>query len=197
MSHCLMTDGCCFISYTVTTSECVRHRKWKGYKSGISSSFWNPLTEDGCPCGWYKFQTSCFLIPDVQLSWHDSKEYCQKLDAKLAELDTEPKDVFVVDLIKKGTEKRTWIGGSDIDKEGSWTWSTSGSLLNITHQNWAKDQPNNQPVDSDCLCIGTWYRYRWDDNTCTYTGAFVCEKTVRNRPQYIKSHALSESKALG
>ena len=35
-----------------------------------------------------------------------------------------------------------------------------------TYSNWAPGEPNNSPVESDCMVIADYYGYKWDDVQC-------------------------------
>ncbi|XP_033761323.1 uncharacterized protein LOC117343119 isoform X2 [Pecten maximus] len=102
MIQCLMTDGCHSISYIAVTSICVRHRKWLERQPQNSSSAWSLIQtsgkDAGCPLGWHRFETSCFLIADVAMNWTESVTYCQKWDARLAEVENELKATFLLEI---------------------------------------------------------------------------------------------------
>ena len=70
---------------------------------------------------------------------------------------------------------RTWIGGNDIDEEGTWKW-TDGSPFEFTF--WRSGEPNNHNHNEDCMMHG--FPGKWNDGPCTgwtkYIDGFLCSK---------------------
>ncbi|XP_033762947.1 perlucin-like [Pecten maximus] len=193
MTQCLMTDECYFISYIAVTSVCVRHRKWLEHQPQNSSSVWSRMVwqgsnistphtlgnDVGCPLGWHRFEASCFLFADVSMNWAESVTYCQKWDARLAEVDNEPKATFLREIAVSRSELvGLWLGGSDIVEEGTWVWTTSGSSISI-YNDWRVGEPNgiSRPGrHADCLSMPKYYGFLWDDYYCDGALVPVCEK---------------------
>ena len=80
----------------------------------------------------------------------------------------------------------TWLGGSDLEEEGTWSWidgpefgtnfwtGTSGGTL-ITYANWASGEPN-QSGDEDALQSYSWGNGLWNDlNAISNTLPYVVE----------------------
>ncbi|XP_033762966.1 perlucin-like [Pecten maximus] len=179
MMQCLMTDGCCFISYVTVNSTCVRHLGMGNVQSQESSSVWYIINDDNCPCGWHRFEASCFLFTNIYMTWNDSVAYCRILDARLAEADSKKKDSFIRGIAAT-TSGSFWLGGSDSDQENTWLW-TASNLSMTKYDNWAPTNPNNyggQGENADCICIGSWLKFYWDDCNCWEEQAPVCEKPV-------------------
>ncbi|XP_060079723.1 perlucin-like [Ylistrum balloti] len=178
MILCLMTDGCCFISYIASSSECVRHRKMLNYTPQTSSSVWNLMKDDGCPCGWYRVQTTCLIFPNVYLTRDESLVYCQRMDATLAEIINDEKYQFIVGIAKVKTEiTDLWLGGSDISNEGTWLWNSGLPITGFTK--WSSSAPDNygkNTNNADCLYMGSWIDFYWDDCGCAEIKSPLCEK---------------------
>ena len=67
-----------------------------------------------------------------------------------------------------------WIGYSDQNTEGVWTWSNSGVTGSYT--NWYQGQPDNFGSGEDCAEIwGHLGRKTWNDSPCGLKRWFVCE----------------------
>lgn len=72
-----------------------------------------------------------------------------------------------------------WIGLSDADHEGVWTWVDGTGLT--SYNNWRSDQPNDAG-GQDCAGIrmgihhNKEYDAEWHDNSCQNTKGFICEK---------------------
>ena len=117
------------------------------------------------------------------------------------------------DYILRGLTKRStsdtnnelWIGGTDSNEEGVWTW-TDGTSWNFTY--WTKGEPNDglSAVKSeDCLSLNTdsWSNGHWNDISCDHEYPFICKgperdptKGTRMNGNYsftLTSHNISDS----
>lgn len=66
-----------------------------------------------------------------------------------------------------------WIGGTDIQNENLWIWSSSETKL--TFFDWSPAQPNNYYGDQHCLEFN--YKSAWNDKECALLRPFICEKS--------------------
>ncbi|XP_069114268.1 uncharacterized protein [Argopecten irradians] len=180
MLQCLRTQECCFISYIAIASLCYRHLRMSEIQSQNYTAIWYIVRDNGCPCGWYRFHTSCFLFTDVYMTWDDSMAYCKLLDARLAEMDSTEETTFIKS-IATSLDGSYWLSGSDSILEGTWLWATSNSTVNM--DDWYQDSPDDEGAlgsNADCMCIGSWYNFLWDDCNCAQTQAPLCKKNVIN-----------------
>ena len=69
-----------------------------------------------------------------------------------------------------------WIGGSDVMAEGKWMWMTSHTPISYT--NWARGAPSNNLGRQHCLSIHYYVGYLWNDEQCTLSLPFICEKNA-------------------
>ena len=77
---------------------------------------------------------------------------------------------------------RWWIGATDKDAEGNFTWVSEKSL---TYTNWDQDQPddfNSNGGTSNADCVLCFFRrieqsFAWFDRTCDTSLASICENT--------------------
>ena len=71
-----------------------------------------------------------------------------------------------------GLSDPVWTGLNDTAVEGTWRWSSTGTLL--TSSAWAAGQPDDDPGLADCVVLdsatGTWF-----DDPCATARAAVCE----------------------
>ncbi|XP_024001430.2 galactose-specific lectin nattectin-like, partial [Salvelinus sp. IW2-2015] len=91
--------------------------------------------------GWYDFNGRCYKYVATRLDWADAESYCVTQGANLASVHSEAEHQFIKILIKMfdPAEFYTWIGLSDIVKEGRWMW-TDGSKVDFT--DWFKSDPD-------------------------------------------------------
>lgn len=71
-------------------------------------------------------------------------------------------------------EERYWIGASDKDTEGKFTWMTSGS--DITFADWTPSNPSDSENNEDCVELNfAGDPVGWNDLNCNQTHNFICE----------------------
>ena len=69
---------------------------------------------------------------------------------------------------------RAWLGGNDIEVEGTWKW-VDCSPWNLTF--WASGEPNNyRGVPENCLTHK--FDYGWNDVPCSLEYGFLCSKSI-------------------
>jgi hypothetical protein len=129
----------------------------------------------------------CYALVPTLLSWASARANCQTRGAgwDLAAVD----GAVVSDFLGVLLTFEAWMGASDLDVEGTWTWVIDGSAfwsgngetggaLNAAYSNWNGVEPNGGD-NSDCLrlvpstgdpTIGTWA-----DLECAELRGSVCE----------------------
>ena len=120
----------------------------------------------------HEFNKNCYNFVDRSGSWAEGEAECndqswQGVQGHLASIHSKEENDFVARL---ANFQRVWIGGTDIQSEGSWTWS-DGSVMSYLH--WSPDNPNNQHGNEHCMDILT----SWNDNNCNRALKFVCKFT--------------------
>jgi len=121
-------------------------------------------------------------------SWFSSKRICESMGGYLAEVTSAEEDGALMGYLSNheselnlvGTNGRVWLGGSDIENEGVWTWAHSKKTFNdLVYTNWdtKRRQPNNDLDNQHCLAYFYKRGSKWDDDTCTSGHvAFICER---------------------
>ncbi|XP_055999469.1 galactose-specific lectin nattectin-like [Ostrea edulis] len=131
-----------------------------------------------CPKGWERHKQSCYGINTQALTWHAADTFCRNLFAHLAEIDTKKENDFIRNMLKNYADlnciDRAWVGGTDIHKDKTWTWSFSGSPLRF--KNWNKGEPKDKRGE-ECMAI-LFKENNWDDIKCSYLSISVCEKEI-------------------
>ncbi|XP_055360843.1 C-type lectin domain family 4 member M-like [Betta splendens] len=126
-----------------------------------------------CPAGWRRFGCSCYLLSSQSGPWTDGRDDCRSRDAHLVVIDSSKEQWF----ISRFTNQDAWIGLSDRDQEGTWTWIDGTPLTSTSAQFWGTNQPDNSgPTgDEDCgeiIGYGDW----WNDLRCEASRKWICEK---------------------
>ena len=85
-------------------------------------------------------------------------------------------------MVNKG-HNQTWIGLSDQNEEGNFTWE-SGPHFSPKMANWSAWSPDDYEGNEDCVIItlGTQpSKHKMDDVPCTIKKPFVCQKLIPGR----------------
>uniref|UniRef100_G3NRY5 C-type lectin domain-containing protein n=1 Tax=Gasterosteus aculeatus TaxID=69293 RepID=G3NRY5_GASAC len=131
------------------------------------------LQRGQCPMFWYSFNGRCYKYVATSVSWADAEIRCVADGANLVSIHSLQEQMFVENLIKNFDPAygRTWIGLSDIHKEGAWMWS-DGSKVDYTY--WGPGEPNNSRGREHCVEINDPGTVKWNDHFCSYNVPFVC-----------------------
>lgn len=70
------------------------------------------------------------------IGWHEAKRKCESMGGYLAIVGSREEDEFLASL----SRSHVWIGASDEQEEGSWTWLDGTP---VEYANWDSDEPNN------------------------------------------------------
>uniref|UniRef100_UPI0037E8395E lactose-binding lectin l-2-like n=1 Tax=Semicossyphus pulcher TaxID=241346 RepID=UPI0037E8395E len=135
------------------------------------------LQRGGCPMFWYNFNGRCYKYVSTRLSWADAELHCVSQSANLVSIHSPAENNFVQNLTKNfdHAEGWTWIGLSDLHREGRWMWS-DGCAVKFSF--WREGQPDNYKgnehcAHSNCITPGTW-----NDIPCPETYPSVCATRI-------------------
>jgi hypothetical protein len=136
---------------------------------------------------------NCYLASTARVSWLQAQQRCRAHGAgwELASIRSDETNQFIATL---GVDEG-WIGASDAQREGDWTWvadgtsfwrgtGTTGRAVNGAYERWFGDEPNGE-LDSACarfLTVALGARLAapaWGDLECSESLAFVCEGPTR------------------
>ncbi len=133
----------------------------------------------------------------VSLPWNSAKAFCEKQGGSLVSITSdEERDVLIEKL---GAVSSYWIGASDAETEGTWTWS-SGETFGYTH--WADGEPSNSDdgqEDFACTISGS-PTAKWNDVRVNLNvNGFVCEYSdaYDNSDSWTEWSEWSETKVEG
>ncbi|XP_025758260.1 ladderlectin-like [Oreochromis niloticus] len=132
------------------------------------------LQHGNCPPFWWSFSSRCYKYVATPMSWSDAEFHCLSQGANLVSIHNMEEEIFVRSLIEifDHAQRATWIGLSDIHREGRWMWS-DGSVARFF--NWKTGEPNN---DGEENCVTNNYHTvkKWNDWPCSSSFASVCVK---------------------
>uniref|UniRef100_A0A8C9ZTL5 C-type lectin domain-containing protein n=1 Tax=Sander lucioperca TaxID=283035 RepID=A0A8C9ZTL5_SANLU len=118
------------------------------------------LLRGNCPLFWFSFNGRCYKYVATHLTWADAELHCVSEGGNLVSIHSLEEENFIKSLIKNFDHAQgfTWIGLSDIHKEGTWMWS-DGSRVDFDFWNNLKwnDRPcsrftqTSYQISSECL----------------------------------------------
>ncbi|XP_023560867.1 CD209 antigen-like protein 2 isoform X2 [Octodon degus] len=131
------------------------------------------------PCSWeWKFfQGNCYFLSKSQRNWHDSVTACKEEGAQLVIVESAEEQSFLQQISK--SKGRTWIGLSDLNKEGVWHWVDGSPLSNSFKKYWNPGEPNSSG-EEDCA------EYKgdgWNDSICSHKKFWICKRSANSCPR--------------
>ena len=111
-------------------------------------------------------------------NWYDARKFCLAHEAHLVDIDSSEENEFVLGLAK-GRVGRFLLALNDQVNEGHFVRS-DGSAPSFL--NWYNGEPNGY-YGENCAEVrmgyigGTQWNGQWNDLPCSYSLAFICEKT--------------------
>uniref|UniRef100_A0A668V075 C-type lectin domain-containing protein n=1 Tax=Oreochromis aureus TaxID=47969 RepID=A0A668V075_OREAU len=135
------------------------------------------LLRESCPMFWYSFNGRCYKYVATHMSWADAELYCVSQRANLVSIHSNEEEEFVKSLIKNfdHAERWTWIGLSDLHKEGRWMWS-DGCAVSFVY--WHAGQPDNGGTNEHCVHTNLLDLKKWNDRTCSLILPSVCATRI-------------------
>uniref|UniRef100_A0A8P4GN04 C-type lectin domain-containing protein n=1 Tax=Dicentrarchus labrax TaxID=13489 RepID=A0A8P4GN04_DICLA len=135
------------------------------------------LQRGSCPMFWYSFNGRCYKYVATRLNWADAELHCVSEKANLVSIHSLEEEIFVKSLIKNfdHAEGRTWIGLSDIHKEGRWMWS-DGCAVDFVF--WGTREPNNTGGNEHCVLNNYENEMKWNDGQCSDMYPSVCASRI-------------------
>jgi hypothetical protein len=124
-----------------------------------------------CDCPVFTVGGRDFRLCNFPMAWHDAAAFCEGMGLSLARIDGQQESKALYDAAKKVRDERWWIGLNDVDQEGKFVWR-DGSAVGFAF--WAKDQPDNDACNEDCVALKDGGKGKWHDQSCGQRRAFIC-----------------------
>uniref|UniRef100_A0A3P9BHV4 C-type lectin domain-containing protein n=1 Tax=Maylandia zebra TaxID=106582 RepID=A0A3P9BHV4_9CICH len=133
------------------------------------------LQHGNCPPFWWSFNGRCYTYVATPMSWSDAEFHCLSQGANLVSIHNMEEENFVRSLIRNfdRAQRDTWIGLSDVHREGRWMWS-DGSVVGFV--NWNAGEPNNLEKNEHCVQNNFGPVKKWNDEPCSRGYPSVCVK---------------------
>ncbi|KAM8771449.1 CD209 antigen-like protein C [Acanthopagrus schlegelii] len=122
--------------------------------------------------GWFYFSDSVYYISSTKKTWQDSRNDCLQRDADLVIIGSREEQDFI-----RQHQKIMWIGLTDRETEGVWTW-VDGSPLTTSF--WDSGEPNSAGGrNEDCVVMNSFKIVNnWNDETCENENFWMCKKKI-------------------
>lgn len=135
------------------------------------------LQHGNCPPFWFSFKGRCYKYVATRMSWADAELHCLSQRANLVSIYSLDEDNFVKALIQNFDTAYawTWIGLSDLHKEGRWMWS-DGCPVKFAF--WSSRQPDNAGGKEHCGHKNLGNEPKWNDYICSTALPFVCASRI-------------------
>ncbi|XP_026012357.1 lactose-binding lectin l-2-like [Astatotilapia calliptera] len=133
------------------------------------------LQHGNCPTFWWSFNGRCYTYVATPMSWSDAEFHCLSQGANLVSIHNMEEENFVRSLIRNfdPAQRASWIGLSDVHREGRWMWS-DGSVVRFF--NWNAGEPNNLGKNEHCVQNNFGPVKKWNDEPCSRGYPSVCVK---------------------
>ncbi|XP_004644996.2 CD209 antigen-like protein C [Octodon degus] len=123
-----------------------------------------------CSWDWTFFQSNCYFFSDSRLNWSDSVAACQEMRAQLVVIKSPEEQNFL--QLNSKNRGPTWMGLSDLKKEGIWHWLDGSHLWFRFTKYWLPGEPNNDGKE-DCA---EFRGNGWNDGKCERQKFWICKR---------------------
>jgi glucose/arabinose dehydrogenase len=124
-----------------------------------------------CPCTTAYYGSHAYLYCFSFLPWQTARATCQSYGYDLVSVADAQENQWVVNSAYAIGYGSWWMGLDDIAVEGAFVWSNGSP---VTYTNWHAGEPNNLN-NEDCMQLGWFGGYTWNDLNCSQPLPFVCE----------------------
>ena len=147
-------------------------------------------------CGWEKLDCTSYYVNTEKKNNKDAKADCIRMGGKLVEPRNAKHNAFVTQLAEKKGLYRFWIGIHDRkenDNEGNFVYESNNK--DIIWKNWLYGRPTgykyNKCHGGHCA-EGLCPKGNWNDQCCTQSNAYVCERMVYSGKYFNKNPYILE-----
>ncbi|XP_039267956.2 macrophage mannose receptor 1-like isoform X2 [Styela clava] len=138
-----------------------------------------------CPDGWEAIGDKCYKIyvkhyRRERKTWSEARDLCISNggpgnvgQGNLASIHSVQQEETLKKLLPYWVPGTIWIGLSDRNGEGKYTWSDGTTLSYI---NWAENEPNNKNNNEDCVAFNSHKSPpAWNDGNCNTLRSWMCQ----------------------
>jgi hypothetical protein len=126
-----------------------------------------------CPCDVEEYGSHVYMFCESSKSTSSARTSCLTYAYDLVALNDSAENTWVVDEAYSRYTGKWWTGGSDEATEGTWVWLNGDSW---SYTNWHSGEPNNSGSNEDCMQLGRFSDYTWNDEPCSSSFYYICEE---------------------
>lgn len=115
--------------------------------------------------------SSCYRLGDTTSAWRDARDLCQAWGGDLAKVESVEENT----LLAAHCDEDVWLGASDFDDEGNFSWFDAAAV--DADGPWAPAQPDNYEGREDCLELRA-LDDSWNDVPCMSPKLPLCERAL-------------------
>ncbi|XP_034959628.1 C-type lectin domain family 4 member F-like [Zootoca vivipara] len=124
--------------------------------------------------GWRFYNGNAYFLSQEAKPWKEAEDTCRAQEAHLVSITSKEEMEY---LAREARKQPFWIGLSDQNTEGVWTWVDS-TKYDEKLSFWGPRQPDNwhgaPQHKEDCVHVTT----HWNDVSCTYNYKWFCKKVL-------------------
>ncbi|GFR89320.1 C-type lectin domain family 18 member A [Elysia marginata] len=122
----------------------------------------------------------------------DGKDKCKEEGGQLLEINSQAENDFVTNYLRSISKlssiplsrfgpfrtRSIWLGATDESSEGDFRLMSTNQQLGF--HSWMDGEPNNSSFNGgaeNCVVLESTKDYTWNDVTCDFDHAVVCEST--------------------
>ncbi|XP_060103416.1 C-type lectin domain family 4 member K [Heteronotia binoei] len=128
--------------------------------------------------GWRFYNGSFYFFSQESKPWLEAEQACISHGVHLTSVTSREEMKF---LVRESKGNFFWIGLTDRQEEGNWTW-TDGSTFNHQVSFWDQKQPDNwnsaPEQREDCVHIRNNKLQSWNDLSCGEKIRWICKKVI-------------------
>ncbi|XP_030828651.1 macrophage mannose receptor 1 [Strongylocentrotus purpuratus] len=129
--------------------------------------------------GWEAFGDKCYLWVSDTKNIADATSYCTTMDGYVISINSANEQTFATSMQLRYANIQYWIGLSDQDNRGTFTWQDGTDTQSYSHWNTAENEPDSNVYPACGMVQGMVQGTNpdlWSVDECSVKKRFICEK---------------------
>ncbi len=142
---------------------------WTSDGTSVTITGYNPSKDSSLFYG-IEYNGHYYGLSVNMKTWTEAKADCEANGGHLVTITDEEEQMTVQKLFSYDSSTTAWIGATDEENEGEWTWCTGEEF---SYTNWKSGEPNN---DGDEDYAGIYIdNFKWNDWKSSQALKYICE----------------------